>query len=126
VDSVTAGDEQSERDHKMQGEQTGTLQFNDRYYRVAGTNGWFAWKLKVLPDTPQRLSIEFGGERRRPAEAVDILVEGAKLATVKLACRPREGYYPLSLDLVKGRYGRSAFGGANARTLFRRHPAMAG
>jgi hypothetical protein len=103
VDSVTAGDEQSERDHKMQGEETETLRFNDRDYRVAGTNGWFAWDLKVVPDTPQTLSIEFGGERRRPADAVDILVDGTKLATVKLAGGPREECYPLSLDLVKGK-----------------------
>jgi hypothetical protein len=103
VDSVTAGDEQSERGHKMKGELTDVREFNGRSHRVAGTNGWFAWELKVLPDTPQALSIEFGGERRRPADAVDIVVDGAKLATVRLAGGPREEYYPLSPDLLKGK-----------------------
>jgi hypothetical protein len=53
VDSVIVGDEQNERDHQLKGEQTETQSFNYSAVRVAGTNGWFSWELKVLPDIPQ-------------------------------------------------------------------------
>ena len=103
IDAVTAGDERSEREHKITGEQTETRQFNNRTYRVADTNGWFSWGLKVLPNVPQELNIEFGGERRRATDGVEILVDSNKLATVRLAGGPREEYYPLNADLLKGR-----------------------
>jgi hypothetical protein len=103
VDSVTAGDEQSERDHKLKGEQTETQQLNGRTYRVADTNGWFSWELKILKNTPQELDIEFGGERRRPADAVDIFADDARLATVRLAGGPRAEYYSLTNEALKGK-----------------------
>lgn len=103
VDSVTAGDEQSENDHKLAGDQTETRRFNDRTCRVANTNGWFSWELKVQPDAAQELEVEFGGERRRPADTVDIFVNETKIATVKLAGGPRAEYYPLTNAAPKGR-----------------------
>jgi hypothetical protein len=103
VDSVTAGDEKSEQAHTMKGEQTDTQPFADRTYRVAGTNGWFSWKLKVLPDVPQELSIEFGGNRRRPADTVDIFADDTKLATVRLSGGVRGETYPLTNDFLKGK-----------------------
>jgi hypothetical protein len=103
VDSVIAGDEQNEREHKMKGEKTETRQYAGRTYRVADTNGWFSWELKVLTDVPQELSLEFGGERRRPADAVEIYAADSKLATVRLAGGPRAEYYPLGADLLKGK-----------------------
>jgi hypothetical protein len=105
VDSVTAGEEQNERDHKLKGEQTDTLNFNGRVYRTAGTNGWFGWELKVRADEPQELSVEFGGSngRRGPADIVDILADDHKLATVRLNGGPRQEYYPLSAELLKGK-----------------------
>src|SRR5262249_54753809 len=62
-----------------------------------------SWQLGVLPDVPQELSIEFGGERRRPADAVEIFADDSKLATVRLAGGPRAEYYPLGADLLKGK-----------------------
>ena len=103
VDSVIAGDEQNERDHNLKGEQTETQQLNNHTYRVAGTNGWFSWELKVLPDVPQELDIEFGGEQRRPPDAVDIFADETKLAVVRLAGGPRAEYYSLTNGLLKGR-----------------------
>jgi len=103
VDFVTAGDEQSERDHKMKGDKTQTQQFNNRTYRVADTNGWFSWEFKILADAPQELEIEFGGDRRRPADAVDIFADDKKLATVRLAGGARGEDYPLTNDLLKGK-----------------------
>lgn len=102
VDSVTAGDEKDEKDHKQAGEETETRQSNGHTYRVADTNGWFSWELKMLPHAAQELNIEFGGERRRPADSVDILANETKIATVRLAGGPRAEYYALTNAALKG------------------------
>jgi hypothetical protein len=102
IDAVAAGDEPSERDHQLKGEQTETQPFNNRAVRVAGTNGWFSWELKVLPDTPQELDIEFGGSRRQPPDSVAVLVDDTRLAGLRLAGGTRQEYYPLT-NLAKGK-----------------------
>lgn len=102
VDSVTAGDEQSEAAHKLAGGKTKTLPINGHTYRVAGTNGWFSWELKILPKAAQELDVEFGGERRRPADTVNIFANETKIATVRLAGGPRAEYYPLTNAALKG------------------------
>jgi len=103
VDSVSANDENSEKAHHQQGEQTKTQQFNGQTLRVADTNGWFSWQLKASPDAAQELDVEFGGERRRPADTVDIFANETKLATVRLAGGPRAEYYPLTNAALKGK-----------------------
>ena len=102
VDSVSVNDEQSEKAHNQQGEQTKTEQFNGQTFRVAGTNGWFSWQLRALPEVAQELDIEFGGERRRPADTVDILANETKLATVRLSGGPRAEYFVLTNAALKG------------------------
>ena len=104
VDSVTAGDEQSENDHKLKSDQAKTRRFNDQTCRVANTNGWFSWQLQILPDAAQELEVEFGGERRRPADIVDILANETKIATVRLAGGPRAEYYPLTNAALGGKH----------------------
>ncbi len=59
VDTVTAGDEPGEREHQMKGEHTSTQQLNGRAARVAETNGWFSWELRVVPDVVQDLNVEW-------------------------------------------------------------------
>lgn len=103
VDSMTAGDEKGEKDHKQAGYQTEIQQFNNHTYRIANTNGWFSWELKMLPDAAQELDIEFGGERHRPADAVDIFANELKIATVRLSGGPRAEYYPLTNAVLKGK-----------------------
>jgi hypothetical protein len=100
---VIAGDELSERDHRMKGELTELRQFDGRTYRVAGTNGWFSWQLAVLPDVPQQLRLEFGGGRRGTTDPVEIFADDSHLATVKIADRPRAEYYPLDPALLRGK-----------------------
>jgi aminopeptidase N len=102
-DAVIAGDELSERDHRMKGELTELRQFDGRTYRVAGTNGWFSWQLAVLPDVPQQLRLEFGGGRRGTTDTVEIFADDSHLATVKIADRPRAEYYPLDPALLRGK-----------------------
>jgi DUF1680 family protein len=107
VDFVNAGEEQNERDHKMKGDNTDTREFNDRTFRFAGTNGWFAWELKVLPGQPQELSVALGGGGRG-GSALDIFVDDSRLATEHPGgSGQRPGFntktYPLSADLLQGK-----------------------
>jgi len=103
VDSVSASDEQSEKAHQEQGEQSKTEEFSGQTVRLADTNGWFAWELRVLPNVAQELDIEFGGECRRPNDTVDIFANEIKLATVRLAGGPRAEYYPLTNAALQGK-----------------------
>jgi DUF1680 family protein len=100
VDAVNADNQQSERDHNLQGEQTSQAQGG----RLA-RNGWFSYELKVLPDKPMTLVCSYrGSEGRR--RAFDILVEGEKVATQILEIHPTETFdfeYPLPEQLTRGK-----------------------
>ncbi len=105
MDSVNPGEEQNERDHNQQGENTTTFEFNDRSLRMANTNGWFSWDLKVLPDQPQDLEITFGGGGRGNAR-MDVFVDGDKLTTEESAGGrrgPRDRTFSLSAEQLKGK-----------------------
>jgi hypothetical protein len=108
VDVVTAGEEQDERDHNFKGERTDTREFNDRTFRYAETNGWFAWEMKVMPDVPQELSVAFGGGGRG-GSALDVFVDDVKVATEHPSGggggRPGSNAktYPLSVEALKGK-----------------------
>jgi hypothetical protein len=104
VDYVNAGEEQNERDHNFKGEHTDTREFNDRHFRFAETNGWFAWELKVLPSQAQELSVAFGGGRG--PSALEVFVDDTRLATERPSGANRaQGpkVYPLASDLLKGK-----------------------
>ena len=101
VDEAIAGDELNERDHRIKGELTEVREFNGGAIRTADTNGWFSWDLAITPGVAQRLEVEFGGERRRPADTVELFADGSKLATLKLGGGPRAEYYALSAELLK-------------------------
>jgi hypothetical protein len=103
-DAVNAGDEQTERMHQLKGDQTETRQTNGQMFRIAGTNGWFSWNLKVLPDEPLEMRVDFGGGGRRgTTNKVEILVDDSRLATLRLTGAARREYYPLDAGLLKGR-----------------------
>jgi DUF1680 family protein len=104
VDYVNAGEEQNERDHNFKGEHTDTREFNDRHFRFADTNGWFAWELKVAPNLPQELSVAFGGGRG--GSALEVLVDDTSLATERPSGFGRDQApksYPLAPELLKGK-----------------------
>jgi hypothetical protein len=106
VDYVEAGEEQTERDHNMKGEQTDTREFNDRTWRVTNTNGWFSWDLKVKPDRSQELQVELGANRRGNALVLFIgdtklMPEAADLAATQEG--PRMSLYKLPPELIKDR-----------------------
>jgi hypothetical protein len=106
VDFIQAGEEQSERDHHFQGERTDTREFNDRIWRFANTNGWFAWDMKVIPDQPLELKVEAGG--RRSGNELALSVDGTELqastsANSGAAPGPRIRLYQLPAELLKGK-----------------------
>jgi hypothetical protein len=108
VDAITAGDVPNESAHQMKGDQTDAKQILGRVARVTGTNGWFSWTLRVLPDTPQELTVDFGGPAQPPADpdtgrrpnpvpvTMQISADGRHLANVRLSGGMREEYYPLT------------------------------
>lgn len=106
VDFVQAGEEQSERDHNLRGERTDTREFNDRTWRVANTNGWFSWDLKVVPDRALEMRVEFGGSRN--GNGLVLSVDDAKLSAEPSESPTRErglrtSVYALSADLLKSK-----------------------
>ena len=106
MDCVNPGEEQNERDHKLQGERTAAGDFGGRKWRHATDGGWFSWELKVLPDQPQELWVTYwgsdGGNR-----VFDILVDGEKIATQRLENnRPDQFYdevYAIPAEMTKGK-----------------------
>ncbi len=117
VDAVNAGDETSERVHQLQGDQMVTLQTNGQTFRIAGTNGWFSWSLKTLPDVPQELRVDFGGGGRRgPTNKVEIQVDGSWIATLQLSGAARREYYALK---------KTAGAGSNITVKFKAVPGSA-
>jgi uncharacterized protein len=88
VDAVSSGEEQNERDHNLQGENMSVRTINETPVRLATTNGWFSWDLKVASGQPQQMSVTYnaaGGGGRGPAPvAFDILVDGVKLASEQM------------------------------------------
>jgi uncharacterized protein len=103
VDRVLPGDEQSERDHRVQGERTWPGE--DRW-RHAVDGGWFSWELKVLPDRPQEMRVKYWGGDIGGRE-FGLLVDGEELATQTLDNnRPGEFYeesYLLPDRLTQGK-----------------------
>jgi DUF1680 family protein len=77
VDAVHSGEEQSETDHKMQGEQT---QSGDSYgFKWRQAAGWISYQVKVLPEQPVELVASFR-DGRKDATNFDLLVDGQIMA----------------------------------------------
>jgi hypothetical protein len=118
LDSVTIGDPQSEADHQLEGEKTGSGDYNDRRWRHAVEGGWFSYAFKPGSGEPVALVCTYLGDDSGPRE-FDILVEGEKVATQKLDHnRPGEFFdveYPLPAKLIHGK--------AIVTVKFQAHPA---
>jgi hypothetical protein len=103
VDGVFPADEESERQHRVQGEHTTT---GEGRWRHATGGGWFSWELRSLPDQPLELRVTYWGGDAGGRE-FDLLVDGERVATQKLENnRPGEFYgetYPLPPSLTRGK-----------------------
>lgn len=103
VDEVLIGNDDSERIHNLQGENTRTDK--SAGWRDA-ENGWFSYDLKVLSDQPQELILTYhstdGGNRQ-----FEIWVDDTKIADHSLRTETFDALidhtYPLPSSLTKGK-----------------------
>ena len=106
VDLLRIGEMQPERDHNLQGENTGAGDAFGRKWRHATDGGWFAFDMKVSPGAANVLSVTYWGGDAGNRE-FDVLVNGQKLATQKLENNQPgkffEQEYPLPAGLVSGK-----------------------
>jgi DUF1680 family protein len=91
VDVVHPGEQQSETDHSLQGENTNSGDFGGRKYRHA-MDGWFSYDLKVLSDEPQELWVTYWGSDGG-GRVFDVLIDGVKLVTQRLEQQHPDRFY---------------------------------
>ena len=82
IDRVVPGDPASEKQHALEGESMAAGPHLNRTWRHAA-DGWFSYRLKVLPDRPVVLSATYWGSDSG-RRTFDILVDGQKIATQTL------------------------------------------
>ena len=106
VDRVDIGDEASEQEHNLQGENDGAGPHMDRHWRHAPNGGWFSWDLKVLPDEPMVLMCTHWGSDLPPRK-FDVLVDETVIKTVDLNMDDPGNHfdveYALPEELTKGK-----------------------
>lgn len=94
VDFVKIGDVDAEKEHGLEGDQTGHGEAFDHAWRHATGGGWFSYRLKVAPEGRQALHCVYwgsdGGNR-----VFDILVDGEKIATQKLERNRPNAFFPV-------------------------------
>lgn len=103
LDHAGIGDPKAEKAHKQQGENSHAGVFSNRPYRDASKDGWFSYELKGPAGKPAKLLCTYWGSDAGP-RTFDVLVNDAKLATVKLNHnKPGEFYdeeYALPAELI--------------------------
>ncbi|MDR3691336.1 MAG: glycoside hydrolase family 127 protein [Fimbriimonas sp.] len=83
IDSFRIGEMQPERDHHLNAEKNDLRESNGRSFRTPLDGGWFEFKMKVDPASPNELVLTYwGNERIKPK--FDILVDGTMLVTETL------------------------------------------
>ena len=106
VDKVLIGDDESEREHRLQGERTAAGDFRDRTWRHATSGGWFSYQVAVAPGKPSMLVCAYWGSDGGVRE-FDVLVDGTRIATQKLEnLHPGtffEQKYLIPAELVQGK-----------------------
>jgi DUF1680 family protein len=88
VDLVSADDPRSERAHAYRGQGTSDWDFEGRRVREA-RDGWFEYRLAVLPDRPMTLAFTYLGGEGRP-RTFDVLVDGERIASRTTEYHPTE------------------------------------
>jgi DUF1680 family protein len=100
VDVVRAGEEQSERDHKMQGEKTQT---GDSYgFKWREATGWFSYEVKVLPGRPLDLVASLRGGKQSAGD-FDLFVDGQAVMAQPSPNGANDVVFPLSPALTQGK-----------------------
>jgi hypothetical protein len=119
IDRVNPGEEQNEREHRLAGDKTSAGDFGGRKWRHATDGGWFAFELKVLPDTAQELCVTYWGSDAGGRE-FDILVDGDKLATQKLENNRPGKFYDEVYQLTE----KQSQGKSKLTVKFQAHPGQ--
>jgi len=105
LDEFDPGRQQSEVDHKFQGQNSNTGPFNGRNYRDA-TDGWFSFVARVAPDVANQLEVTYWGNDGG-GRTFDILVDGQAVATQALnKDKPGEFWekdYDIPTELTHGK-----------------------
>jgi hypothetical protein len=105
IDFVQPGEMQPERNHNFKGERTTPGEFQDRKNREA-RNGWFSFDMKVLPDQPNILLVEYWGGFPG-SKTFNILVNEEVIGTENIS-NIKDGQwidieYPIAPNLTKGK-----------------------
>ncbi len=105
IDFVQPGEMQPEREHNFKGESTTPGEFQDRKNREA-RNGWFSFDMKVLPDQPVILHVEYWGGFPG-SKTFNILVDEEVVGTENIS-NISDGQwididYPVPVSLTKGK-----------------------
>lgn len=117
VDVVRIGEMQPERDHNLQGENTGAGDALGRKWRHATDGGWFSFELKVVPAGANILSVTYWGSDAGNRE-FDVLVDGQKVASERLENNNPGKFYDQEYKLPE-----SAVAGKQKVTVkFQAHP----
>ncbi len=105
VDVVHPGEQQSETDHKMQGENSQT---GDAYgFKWREATGWFAYEVKVLPGQPLQLVASFRGEKPN-LDDFDVLVDGTIVQPQPAGGGGSQAVFLISPELTKDRQNVTA------------------
>jgi hypothetical protein len=99
VDVVRPGEQQSETDHKWQGEGTQTGDAWGFKWREA--KGWFSYEVRVLPGQPQQLVVSLRGGKNE-LKKFDVLVDG-KILAAPPAGNESDVVFPLPPELTQGK-----------------------
>jgi uncharacterized protein len=107
IDFFQPGNIDHERSHLFEGPQSTAHTFRDRTYRVSLANGWFSVIMKVNPNGPNTLNLEYWGGGYRREKSFDIMVEGIRIASEDITeARGEEFFhaeYPIPQNLTNGK-----------------------
>ncbi len=106
VDEVQIGNRESEQAHGVDGERTASGIFSGRAWRHAVDGGWFAYRMKVLPDQPMAIWCTYWGSDAGGRD-FQLQVDGQTIASQQLRNnRPNEFFeviYPIPPELTQGK-----------------------
>jgi DUF1680 family protein len=105
IDFIQPGEMQPERDHEFQGEKTNPDRFKDRPSREA-RDGWFSYRIKVNPDLPCALVVEYWGGFPGK-KTFDILINGRVIASENISNKKEGSFldvrYEIPRELTNGK-----------------------
>jgi hypothetical protein len=100
IDVVRPGEQQSDTDHNMRGEDT---QAGDAYgFKWRSANAWFSYDVKVAAGQANELIVSYRGDRNAAAD-FDVLVDGKILSPQRAPSGPNDAAYELPPELTQGR-----------------------